>query len=151
MNRLSGDLGVDVVDEVGAVPSPLIHADALRKTYARSLRHNLDTTAYMKPAETWGRMPAKILAGDFYQLPPVPATTSVLATSTHASYEHQQGRKLLADMEYGFDFVQMQRFTDPLLVEVLEAMRTPGGRKISAQAWEAITATQIHECSSRDC
>ena len=25
----------------------------------------------MKPSETWGRMPCKILSGDFYQLPPI--------------------------------------------------------------------------------
>ena len=37
---------------------------------------NLDTTRYMKPKETWGRMACKILCGDFYQLPPVPATSS---------------------------------------------------------------------------
>ena len=49
------------------------------------------------------------------------------------------------DMEYVVDFVQMKRFDDPLLVEVLEAMRTPGGKKISEKAWEAITATEITE------
>ena len=49
------------------------------------------------------------------------------------------------DMEYVVDFVQMKRFDDPLLVEVLEAMRTPGGMKISEDAWRAITATEIKE------
>jgi hypothetical protein len=39
----------------------------------------------------------------------------------------------------------VQRFDDPLLVEVLEAMRTPGGKKISEDAWRAITATEIKE------
>ena len=71
MDRIAGDLGVDVIDELGAVPGDLLHADALRKTYGRCLRHDLDTLAYMKPGETWGRMAAKILAGDFYALPPV--------------------------------------------------------------------------------
>ena len=41
------------------------------------------------------------------------------------------------------DFVQMQRFNDPLLLEVLEAMRTPGGKRISEEAWRAITSTEI--------
>ena len=145
MDRLAGSLGVDVIDELGAVPGDLLHADALRKTYGRCLRHNLDTTAYMKPAETWGRMAAKILSGDFYQLPPVPPSKSLLPKPTNHSYEHLQGRKLLMDMEYVVDFVQMKRFDDPLLVEVLEAMRTPGGMKISEDAWRAITATEIKE------
>ena len=143
MDRLVGSLGVDVIDELGTVPADLLHADALRKTYGRCRRHSLDTTMYMKPAETWGRMPCKILSGDFYQLPPVPATKSLLPKPENPSYEHVQGRKLLMDMEYVVDFVEMKRFEDPLLVEVLEAMRTPGGKKISENAWEAIKATQI--------
>ena len=47
------------------------------------------------------------------------------------------------DIEHVVYFVQMQRFTDPLLVEVLEAMRTPGGKRISEDAWRAITSTEI--------
>ena len=46
-------------------------------------------------------------------------------------------------MEYVLDFVKMQRFDDPLLVEVLEAMRTPGGKEISEEAWKALEATVI--------
>ena len=64
------------------------------------------------------------LSGDFYQLPPVPATASLLASGgasqpANRSYEHQQGRKLLSDMEYVLDFVNMQRFQDPLLVHIV--------------------------------
>ncbi|MCP4006488.1 MAG: hypothetical protein GY725_20105, partial [bacterium] len=143
MDRIAGDLGVEVIDELGAVPGDLLHADALRKTYGRALRHNLDSTQYMKPAETWGRMPCKILSGDFYQLPPVPPSASLLAPPSNQSYEHQQGRKLLLDMEYVLDFVEMRRFDDPLLIEILEAMRTPGGKKISEKAWHALQATVI--------
>ena len=150
MDRLAGDLGVDVIDELGAVPSELLHADALRKSYGRAPRHGLNALAYMKPQETWGRMPAKILCGDFCQLPPVPAKASLIADPAQQSYEFQQGRKLLMDMEHVIDFVQMQRFTDPLLVEVLAAMRTPGGRKISNEAWQAIVATKIQQNGQDD-
>ena len=100
MDRLVGETGIDVIDELGCVSGTLVHADALRKTYGRSLRYNLDTTQYMKPQETWGRMAAKLLCGDFYQLLPVPASSSLLAPTTGQTYEHQQGRKILADMEY---------------------------------------------------
>ena len=143
MIRSTGSLGVDVIDELGCVSGFLLHADALRKTYGRSLQHKLPTTSYMKPQETWGRMPVKLLCGDFYQLPPVPASASLLASTKGQTYEHQQGRKLLADMEYVVDFVQMQRFNDPLQVEVLEAMRTPGGKRISEASWKAIVKTRI--------
>ena len=63
------------------------------------------------------------------------------------SYEHLQCRKLLADMEYVVDFVEMQRFKDPLLLEVLIAMRTPGGKKISEDSWQALVKTQIKSTS----
>ena len=148
MDRITGGLGVDVIDEVGALAADLLHADALRRTYGRALRHNLDPIVYMKPQETWGRMACKILCGDFYQLPPVPASASLLDRGDKQSYEHQQGKKLLMDIEYVVDFVQMQRFDDPLQIEVLEAMRTPGGKTISENAWRAIEATEIKNSSA---
>ena len=146
--RLLNTAGVAVIDEVGAVQGSLLHADALRSTYGRALYHNLDSTRYMQPQETWGRMAAQILCGDFFQLPPVPASSSLLAPQKGQSYEHQQGRKLLADMEYVVEFVQMQRFTDQRLLEVLNAMRTPGGKKISDESWQALVDTEIRSSSS---
>ena len=53
------------------------------------------------------------------------------------------------DIEHVVDFVQMQRFNDPLLVKVLEAMRTHGGKRISEAAWQAITSTEIKSNGSR--
>ena len=41
-------------------------------------------------------------------------------------------------MEYVASFMRMQRFDDSLLVEVLEAMRTSGGKNISEEAWQAL-------------
>ena len=51
-------------------------------------------------------------------------------------------------MEHVVDVVQMQRFTDPLLLEGLNAMRTPGGKRISQESWQALVKTQIHSSSS---
>ena len=61
-----------------------------------------------------------------------------------------QGRKLLMDIQHIVDFVQMKRFDDPLLIQILEAMRVPGGRKISDEAWRAIEATRIQEAGGAD-
>ena len=94
-------------------------------------------------------MAANILSGDFLQLPPVPATSSLVAKAGHQTYEFEQGRKLLADMEHVIHFEQMQRFNDPLLVEVLEAMRTPDGKKITCKAWDAIRKTQVVDNDKR--
>ena len=62
MDHLVGNLGVDAIDELGAVAADLLHADALRKTYGRAMRYGLDPTRYMQAQETWGRMAAKILS-----------------------------------------------------------------------------------------
>ena len=110
---------------------------------AGALHDSLDPTKYMRPQETWGRMAVKILCGGFYQLLPAPASASLLAPQTGQSYEHQRGRKLLAAFEYVVDFVQMQRFTDQLQLEVLNAMKTPGGKKISDESWQAIVQTEV--------
>ena len=58
----------------------LLHADSLRSMCGKCMRHCLEPTDYMKPRETWGRMAAKILSGDFLQLPPVPASSSLAAS-----------------------------------------------------------------------
>ena len=97
----------------------------------------------MRPQETWGRLPAFIACGDFLQLPPVPETSSLLNRRLSSSYEHQQGQALLAGFEHVVDFVEMQRFDDPLLLEILHSMRTPGGKSFSEEAWRALERTQV--------
>eukprot|EP00959_Pyramimonas_sp_CCMP1952_P111531 2332771-Pyramimonas_sp.AAC.1 len=37
----------------------------------------------------------------------------------------------------------MQRFTDPLQLEALHAMGTPGGKKISDESWQAIVKAEV--------
>ena len=97
----------------------------------------------MRPQETWGRLAVFIGCGDFLQLPPVPETASLLCRRPQSSYEHRQGQALLAGLEHVVDFVAMQRFDDPLLLEILHAMRTPGGKTLSEEAWNALKQTQI--------
>ena len=142
MLPLKGELGVEVTDELGAVQGELLHADCLRTTYGRAQRHNLDSTQYMRPQEKWGRMPARILCGDFLQLPPVPATASMLAPPGRHSYEHHQGVALLASVPYVIDFVEMKRFEDDKQLQLLQNMRVPGGVPVPEDTWKAIVATQ---------
>ena len=110
--RIRGPVGVETTDEVGTVPADLLHADALRATYVRARTHRFSTASYMRPAETWGRAFAKILCGDFYQLPPVPATASLLMSTPRQSYEHQQGHALLAGLIYIVDVTQTESLDD---------------------------------------
>ena len=86
---------------------------------------------YMRAQERWGRMAVRILSGDFLQLPPVPASASLVSsTKERTSYEHQQGVALLASIEYVFDFVDMKRFEDPQQLQLLKEMRIPGGKRM---------------------
>ena len=60
------------------------------------------------------------------------------------SYEHQQGHKLLQDVEYVVDLVELKRFEDDNRIDILYAMRTPGSTHIiSEEAWRALQATAI--------
>ena len=72
-------MATDIVDEVGAVSGELLHADALRTTYARAQRYDLITAHHLQRDESSGRMFAKLYVGDFLQLPPVPPASSFIA------------------------------------------------------------------------
>ena len=147
---IRGTVGVEVIDEVGIVPPDLLHADALRSSYVRCGLHGSEIGQYMRPEETWGRVPAKILCGDFYQLTPVSPMDALLLSDPRQSYEHQQGQTLLAGIEFVVEFKQTKRSDDPLLIEVLDCMREPGGQTLSDAAWAAILKTQVGDMGTGD-
>ena len=57
-------------------------------------------------------------------------------------YEHQQGRALSASVEFFHAVVDMKRFDDPILFQVLQGMRVVGSRELAEAAWQAIAATE---------
>ena len=59
-----------VHDEALQTAATLLHAAALRTTYAREHIYKLDTTRYAKPDELMGRVSFLALCGDHLQLPP---------------------------------------------------------------------------------
>ena len=70
-----------VHDEALQTAATLLHAAALRTTYAREHIYKLDPARYAKPDELMGRVSLFALRGDHLQLPPVP-TSMELAMST---------------------------------------------------------------------
>ena len=72
-------------------------------------------------------MADKLLRRAVGELPPAPATAAMVAHAKGQTIERQQGRELLVGMECVVERVPMQRNNDLVRVEVLEAMRTPGG------------------------
>ena len=144
LERTLPKIGALVLDEVSQVSGELLHANALSFTYARQEVHGLRPPEYMAPDNLFGGLPLALLAGDFLQLPPIPSSSSLLFRHPTSSYEHKQGRAIAQSFSTVFQFKETQRFTDPLLVQILASMREPGGRRISEEAWSALCRTKVN-------
>ena len=58
------------------------------------------------------------------------------------SDEHRVGAKIFRNVDLVFQFDKAMRFTDQTLIQILEAMRTPGGKKLTSSQWQALVATE---------
>ena len=56
--------------------------------------------------------------------------------------EHKVGAKIFRNAELVFQFNTAMRFTDTILIDILETMRTPGDRKLSHAQWQALMKTE---------
>ncbi|MDO7681295.1 MAG: hypothetical protein MUQ52_02305, partial [Pirellulales bacterium] len=131
------------IDEYGQLPTPLYHASCLLWTLAREAKYNLKRENYAQPRETMGRTSKVITSGDHLQLPPVPKSASLLANIDGKSDEHKAGAAMFASIEQVFELETMMRFRDPLLRQILEKMRTPGGTRLTQTEWQALMATNV--------
>ena len=130
------DLACWAVDEAGQCSGSLLHASALRCTYGRARKHNLLCADYSRKQEYFGRMPLTLILGDFLQLPPVPACSSLMYDGPPSlQYEHRQGKAIVQQADYVFGFKKAMRFSDPNLTHILQVMREGG--TIHEQAWQA--------------
>ena len=66
----------------------------------------------------------------------------MLAPLEGTSNEHKVGAKIFRNAELVFQFNTAMRFNDETLVQILEAMRTPGGKKLSRAQWQALLKTE---------
>ena len=135
--------GAWVHDEALQTSAPLLHAAALRTTYAREHHYKLDTTRYAKPNEIMGRISFLAMCGDHLQLPPVPKSSGLLAPMENTSDEHKAGASMFNNMQYLFEMETMKRFKDPVLMAILQKMRQKGGAKLTRQEWEALIHTEL--------
>ena len=136
------DAGVLYIDESSQLQGALNHAASLRTTYAREAKYDLNRNNYSDPRERYGRMAILWYSQDHLQLPPVPETTSMLAPLEGTSDEHKVGAKIFTNVELVFQFSSAMHFTDKTLMQILEAMRTAGGKKLSPAQWEALVNTK---------
>ena len=66
----------------------------------------------------------------------------MLASLEGTSDEHKVGTKIFRNVERVFEFHTAMRFTDETLVGILQTMRTPGGKKLTNQQWQALLDTE---------
>ena len=66
----------------------------------------------------------------------------MLAPLEGTSNEHKVGANISRNAELVFQFNTAMRFNDETLFQILEAMRTPGGRKLSHAQWQALVKTE---------
>ena len=132
------DAGVLYIDESSQLQGEPNHATALRTTYARESQYGLNQNNYSGPRERYGRIVILWYSQDHLQLLPVPESSSMLAPLEGTSDEHKVGAKIFRNVELVFQFSSAMRFTDQTLIQILEAMRTAGGRKLSRAQWHSI-------------
>ena len=130
-------------DEALQTSATLLHATALRTTYAREHHYKLDTSRYAQPEELMGRISFLLLCGDHLQLPPVPKSSGLLAPLSGTSDEHKAGASMFNNIHYLFEMETMKRFTDPMLVAILQKMRTLKGAKLTTEEWQALKNTEL--------
>ena len=135
--------GAIYIDEYSQLQCEINNASALRTTYAREHAYNLDKSVYHKPLERYGRTAILGYSGDRLQLPPVPESSGLLPPIEKVSNEHAVGASIFRNAELVFQFQTAMRFTDARQVEILEVMRTPGGKPLPEQKWKALEATEI--------
>ena len=137
------DAGALYIDESSQLQGELNNACALRTTYAREGKYQeVNRNTYSRPLERFGRIAFLIYSQDHLQLPPVPPSSSMLASLEGTSDEHKVGASIFRNVEHVFEFHTAMRFNDDTLVEILQAMRKPGGQKLTDQQWQALLRTQ---------
>ena len=137
------EAGAMHLDEYSQLLAELNNAAALRTTYAREAKFQLDRNIYHKPQERYGRLAVLTYGGDHLQLPPVPASASVLASVEKKSDEHKVGAGIFRNAELVFRFEKAMRFQDQTQIEILDCMRTPGGKRLTVKQWRALQDTEL--------
>jgi len=134
--------GAMIVDEHSMLAGAMNHAGSLLATYARESKFQLRREDYARPRERYGRISCLGYFGDHLQLPPVPKKNSMLASLQGASQEHRVGAAIFRQARYVFRLEKMMRFKDPILIRILNTMRTVGGRPLSERDWQSLLATE---------
>ena len=147
LGAIYGKTGAKIIDEFSQLSAKLFHADAFITSIARAPIFNLRPERYAMPEHTWGAMPVFVMGGDELQLPPVPMESSLLAPLEGTSDEQKAGVAIFAGLKHVYRLTTAMRFDDPVLVAILDKMRTPGGAKLTNAEWAGVQATEANDAS----
>jgi hypothetical protein len=87
------------------------------------------------------------MGGDELQLPLVPMDASLLAPLEGKSDEQKAGAAIFAGLKHVYRLSTAMRFDDPVLIRILEKMRTPGGVSLTEAEWSSLQATEASDAS----
>ena len=140
-----GRAGAVIIDEWSQVPTTLFHAASLRATSIRADQFQLDLARYAQPTQLFGRVSFMLLSGDHLQLPPVPKTSSLLATPDVGGHEHKAALAMFARIPQVFVLQTAMRFEDEIQKNILRKMRVPGGERLTDQEWSHLSETRLED------
>ena len=69
--------------------------------------------------------------------------TQNLAALNNLPDEHKAGAAMFNNIHYLFEMETMNRFTDPMLIAILQKMRQPGGATLTDEEWQALRKTEL--------
>ena len=142
LGTIYGRTGAKIIDELSQLSAKLFHADAFITAMARAPIFRVRPELYAAREHTWGDLPIFIRGGDELQLPPVPMEASLLAPLEGTSVVHKAGAGIFASLKHVYRLTTAMRFTNSVLISILEKMRTPGGMKLTNAEWSRLQATE---------
>ena len=146
-------VGALVKDELAQHAATLEHAAAVRAMYGRERSHGL-RCADDSPSETnYASIPSVVTAGGPLRVPPVPASSSLLAEPDGQSREHRAAELMFQHQDYACQLKTTMRFrSDPVLSTILLKIRTPRADRselrLADAEWRVLQSTDTKHGAS---
>ena len=112
----------------------------------RDRSHGLRPADYAQSESNYASIPFVVTAGDPLQFPPVPETSSLLASPENQGGGHRVGQFMFQQQDYVCQLKATMRFRgDPVLTRILKKMRTADEDRnallITDEEWRALQST----------
>ena len=152
---LWGGVAVLVVEEVSMISPSLYGAASFRVSCARRRTCNADPNLYTEAGGVFGGIPIVLLLVDFMQLPTFEQKrqrASLLKDASGSPESLGGHRAFWHGLSHVVFFHKTHRFVDttcdpptpcPILPRLFEYMRSPGGKRMPDDLWQAIQRSRV--------